>query len=410
MSLIIPRGIVYHKVSDDILSLLSSLFSRLDNHSIIEAFENKFAQYVTCKECVAFPFARTAIYYALKAKGLPQGSEVVMPPITIKGILDAVLALELKPVFVDLDPDTLCFDIEQLKKSVNENTKAVLITYLFGMVPDIKHMISFCQEHDLFIIEDFSQCLNGKYNGKKVGGFGDVGVYSASSIKTLDTYGGGLLVTDNEALSQQIRQSQQELLPASRILLVQKIITDLIRNVATSRIIFHFAVFPLIKLINSIKPDSALKHTGDRNEDMIKSLPADWFKAFTSFQAKVGLKQIDLIAKSDSKRVSNVEYIKEHSSHIQFPRGVKGGENVYWQLIAYFNKPGETQQRFHNNKVDTSTTSLVQISNLPSYPYQGDTPNADRLYTNGLFIPAYPGLSQNDLANIVSVLNEEQSK
>ncbi len=410
MSLIVPRGIVYHKVSDDIYSLVSSLYARLDDSAVVSEFEQKFSEYIGSKQCISFPFARTAIYFSLKAKQLAPGSEVIMPPITIKGILDVVLALQLKPVFVDLNPDTLCFDPDHLENAINSNTKAVLVTYLFGMVPDIEEMISLCRGHELFVIEDFSQCLNGKYNGKKVGGFGDVGVYSASSIKTLDTYGGGLLVCNDEALGQLIRRSQSELTPASRTQLIQKIITDLVRNVATSRLVFHFIVFPLIKLVGVMKPDSALKHIGDRDTDMIDRLPKEWFNAYTSFQARVGLKQIVAVEESDAQRVLNVEHIKADTPHINYPKGVAGGENVYWQLVAYFQRPGETQRRFHRGKVDTSTTSLVKISNLPSYPYKGDTPNADRLYTNGLFIPAFPGLSQDDLTHIVNVLNEEKSR
>ena len=67
-------------------------------------------------------------------------------------------------------------------------------------VPNIKEIISISKESNLFVIEDFSQCLNGKFKAQKVGTFGDVGVYSASSIKTLDTYGGGLLVCRNKKL------------------------------------------------------------------------------------------------------------------------------------------------------------------------------------------------------------------
>ena len=111
----IPRGIVYHSWIYDVKSLLSSFFSSLDNKDEVHNFEKIFSEYMGAKYCIAFPFARTAIYFSLKVRSFPEGTEIIMPPISIKGVLDVVLALKLKPVFVDIDPDTLRYDISGLK-------------------------------------------------------------------------------------------------------------------------------------------------------------------------------------------------------------------------------------------------------------------------------------------------------
>jgi len=405
MKLNIPRGIVYHKVINDIIALSTALYKNIDEKSIVNDFEKEFAVYAGRKYSLAFPFARTAIYLALKSQDIPRGSEIIMPPITIKGILDVVLDLGLIPVFVDIDLDTLCFDCNKIEGSITSKTKAILITYLFGIVPDLDRMIDICKKSDIFIIEDFSQCLNGKYNNQKVGSFGDVGVYSASSIKTLDTYGGGLLVCDNENLHNKLNCFQSEFQSPSRLILINKIITDLIRNIATTRIVFHFIVFPLIKLSSRVNPGSAMKHTGERGQEMIKSLPKHWFERYTSFQANLGFKYLSLIQASDETRVKNVANLKSNMSLVKFPKGVLNTTNVYWQLVAFFKDPLTMQKSMHRSGVDTSTTSLENISSLSGYPYNGDTPNADYLYNKGLFIPAFPGLSSKDLQRISSVVN-----
>jgi perosamine synthetase len=410
MNFVIPRGIVYHRVIDDIFWMFQSLFSKLDDKSTIDEFEKKFATLNQRKHCIAFPFARTAIYFALKSRNLPSGSEVLMPPITIKAILDVVLALKLVPVFVDIDPETLCLDIDELKSAASDKTRAIIVTYLFGIVPNIEEMNQFCQEHGLFVIEDFSQCLNGSFEGKKLGSFGDVGIYSASSIKTLDTYGGGLAICDDDHLSELLRSSQKELPPPVRIQLIRKILTDLIRNLATSRALFHFVVFPILRLMNFFRPDSILKHTGARNQDMIDSLPPDWFSAYTSFQARIGLTLLRTLEQTDRERKENVEKIKSSVKSVNFPQGVAKGDNVYWQLVAYFDQPQAVQRYLHKHKVDTSTTSLEKISALSAYPYQALTPNADRLYANGLLIPAFPGLSDEDIQRIGTVLSHPDIK
>ncbi len=412
MQLSIPRGIVYHLVLQDIVYLIRAFFSPLTNQAKILKFEKKFAEYMGVKHCLAFPFARTAIYYSLKAKDLPKGSQIIMPPITIKQILDVVIACGLEPVFVDINPETLCFDSDKLKAALGPKTKAILLTYLFGMVPDLGELISLCKERDLFVLEDFSQCLNGKFADRKVGSFGDVGIYSSSSIKTLDTYGGGLLVCHNDLLYERLKEFKESLPRPSRTALILKIWTDLCRNVATNRIVFHVVTFPFLRLAVKLNPERVIKHVGHRSTQMLASLPEAWFEQYTSLQAELGLTLLPQVEEGDSVRAKNVQTIKSWSTDtgFRFPKGALKSENVYWQFVAYCENPLVMQKYLQSKRIDSSTTSLVYISNLPSYPYQGLTPNAETLHSNGMFIPAYPGLSQVEIRHIATVLNQSKTE
>lgn len=407
MKFVIPRGIIYHRVIDDLKWLVKSLFCRLDRIEHVGEFETAFAELIGRQHCVAFPFARTAIFYALKAQHIPVGSDVIMPPITIKGILDVVLALGLKPVFVDLNPETLCFDANELTRSITKNTKIILITYLFGIVPDVEELLAISRQHGLFVVEDFSQCLDGQYNGKKVGSFGDVGIYSASSMKTLDTYGGGLLVCDNHDLHKDMREDQRTLKPPERSILIKKIITDLVRNLATSRILFSLVVFPLLRLLSYLKPDKYIKQTGDRDKGMIQTLPSEWFSTYTSLQALAGLEFMKKLQSENAARIRNVQRLKSAISReaVIFPSGVSGARNVYWQLIGYISKAASVQRSMHRFGVDTARSSLLQISDLKAYPNQRITPNATRLYNTGFFVPSYPGLSEQDIGRVIDAFN-----
>lgn len=406
MKLSIPRGIVYHDLTLDVRSLIKSVYAKLDDEDVIREFEGEFAGYMGVRHCVAFPLARTAVYFALKSQDLPAGSEIIMPPITIKSMLDVVLALDLKPVVVDIDPDSLCFDVTQLKHAINAGTRAVLITYLFGLVPDCEEMIQLCKQNDLFIIEDFSQCLNGEFAARKVGTFGDIGIYSSSSIKTFDIYGGGLVVCDQEALYSKLLQYQSELSAASRILLLRKIGVDLMRNLATRRYIFHFVVFPLIKLVSLFSPMSVMKLVGGRSEAPDRRMPSSWFSQFTSFQAGVGLELLHRVRNEDQARVENVRYIKSGAKSLNCPTPAKRGSNVYWQFVAYFDDPIKAQKAFMSHGVDTATTSLALIAALPAYARNDETPNARRLHAKGLFIPSYPRLSRAELQRIADAANQ----
>ncbi|MHC8440578.1 MAG: DegT/DnrJ/EryC1/StrS family aminotransferase [Candidatus Eutrophobiaceae bacterium] len=133
----VPRGVICHTIGDSIRYLFQSLFSSLSDESRIAEFEKAFASYCGRKHCVAFPFARTAIHAALQSLSLPRGSKIILPPITIKGIVDAVVDLGLIPVYVDLDLETACFRQDSLRAALDSSVKAAIITPLFGLVPDL---------------------------------------------------------------------------------------------------------------------------------------------------------------------------------------------------------------------------------------------------------------------------------
>jgi perosamine synthetase len=411
MRLVIPRGVVYHDVWDDVSCLLRAVFAPLDEESTVRKFEESFAAYVGRRHALAFPSARTAILSALQARGLPPGSSILMPPITIKPILDVVLSCGLKPVFVDLDPDTLCFDLAKLRDAITPDTRAILITYLVGLVPDMGALMDACRAHDLFVIEDFSQCLNGTYGGKKVGTFGDVGVYSSSFIKTLDTYGGGQTICDDDALFEALRERRDGMAAPSRGLLMRRILIDLCLNVATTRWVFHMFAFPLLRLIRLARPERAVRHLGPQSARLLARIPAAWFHRFSSLQAEVGLRLLSEVEAGDAARRKHVGELKEllKASRLRFPEGVPGAGNVYWQLVAQVKDAKRAQRFLHARGIDTSTTSLTHIAALPNSPHQGDTPWAKELHENGLFIPAYPGLRDSDVRHMAAALSHEDA-
>ena len=148
-----------------------------------------------------------------------------MPSITIKAILDVVLDFKLKPVFVDSDLKTACFDLDSLRNQIIKfNPKVCLLTYLFGLMPDMDSIIHELKKSNVFIIEDFSQALNATYKGINAGSFGTVSIYSASTVKTLDTYGGGFAFTSDTKLLSSLRDHQSNLATIPRIKLIQKIV------------------------------------------------------------------------------------------------------------------------------------------------------------------------------------------
>jgi len=401
---VVPRGIIYQDIFQNIKDLFSSIFLNLNNELRINDFEKKFANYTNNYFCAAFPFARTAFYFFLKAQKLPPKSEIVMPPIHIKAFLDVVLYLNLKPIFVDISIDTLCYDLTDLKKKLTSNTRVILLTYLYGIVPNIDELISFSKRKKLIVIEDFSHCLNGKFNSKNIGSFGDIGIYSSSSIKTLDTYGGGLLVCKDKNLYYKIKYYQKNLKPVSRIFLLKKIFFNLIKNIATERNIFSYLTFNILKILNLINPNIFQRQIRLKKLSPISSLPKEWFTKYSSLQATVGIKYLSKVSHLDEKRINNLKIITNNVDNLNYPTGVKNSKNIYWQFLTYFVNPKKVIYLLQRNKIDCAQTNLILLTKLKKYNLNLNLKNANYIYNNGLFIPCFPYLNKLDLKHIINSL------
>ena len=397
----IPRGVIYHSLAYDLKNIFRVIFANLKQEKLVEEYKKSFAKINGSKYCTIFSYARTGIHFSLKSQNFDEGTEVIMPPITIKAILDGVLDLGLKPIFVDIDSESFCFDIEKLKSSISPNTKAILITYLFGVVPNMDELIRFCKDNNLFVVEDFSQCLNGEYNEKKVGNFGDVGIYSSSTTKTLDTYGGGVCVTNREDIFLALEKYQKALHNTSRFRIFKAVVIDFIRNFATNNLVFTLITYPLIKLLDKLSNKSITKYVGDRSKKQINELPSFWFEKFSSFQARIGLELINSVEKKDKIRIDNVNLILNglKTSFSKTPLKLNNSKNVYWQFVIQYPKPQEAINFFKKRGIDSATTSLIQISNLDYVPKR-ETINADKLLNNGVFIPSYSRLSNRRVNRI----------
>jgi len=402
----LKRAIIYHTLFESFTYFFRSFYTKLNDENKILEFENKFAKYNNQSHSVVFPFARTAIYYILKHLNLPKGTEVLMSPIGVKGILDVILELGLIPKFVELDLDTLSFELKDLNTEIGNQTKVVIITYLFGLVPNMNEITNILKKNNIFIIEDFSQCINGKFNEDRVGSCGDVGVYSSSSIKTIDTLGGGLVVTNSKQLFLDLKTFQNSLGELNRFILIKKGFINLIRNLALNNLIYNLFTFHFLQGLRKLNPELALKQTGSRKKSRIIKLPNEWFFKFSSMQAEIGLKQIIKCNNRDKKRIINVNILKENIGKQRFPLTTSNSYNVYWQLIIYVSDSISAQKFFASKGIDVATSSLELLSSLESYPNSKSLKNAEKIYLKGLLIPCYPSLNKKALSHISNSVKE----
>ncbi|MBU7024281.1 MAG: DegT/DnrJ/EryC1/StrS family aminotransferase, partial [Theionarchaea archaeon] len=172
----------------------------------VRKFEEEFSQYCGVRYGVGVNSATDALTIALKAVGIKEGDEVLVPVNSFIATANVVVFCGATPVFVDVEPDTLNIDPEKAEKAITKKTKAVIPVHLHGHPADMDPLLDMAEDHDLAVIEDVAQAINALYKGKKVGSLGDIGCFSFYPSKNLGAYGdGGLNITDNDELAEKIR-------------------------------------------------------------------------------------------------------------------------------------------------------------------------------------------------------------
>lgn len=177
----------------------------------VKVFEEHLAEYLGVKHVISCANGTEAIQLALMAMGLKPGDEVITPTFTFIATAEVVALLGLKPVVVDVDPETFCMDPKSVRKAITKRTKAIVPVHLFGQNAPMEELMSLADEYGLKVVEDACQSMGSDYlfaNGKrkKSGTLGDVGCTSFFPSKNLGCYGdGGALFTDDDELAEVIR-------------------------------------------------------------------------------------------------------------------------------------------------------------------------------------------------------------
>ena len=181
------------------------------NGSEVKAFQQELENYLGVKHVIPCGNGTDALQIAMMGLGLQPDDEVITVDFTFAATVEVIALLGLKPVLVDVYPDTFNMDMDALKKAITPKTKAIVPVHLFGQCANMEAILDIAQEHNLFVIEDTAQTIGADYffkNGsrKKAGTMGIVGTTSFFPSKNLGAYGdGGAIFTNDDRLAEKLR-------------------------------------------------------------------------------------------------------------------------------------------------------------------------------------------------------------
>jgi perosamine synthetase len=168
-------------------------------------FEDSLAAYHGMPHAIAVSSGTAALHLAIRALGIGEGDEVIVPSFTFIAVANAVLYERATPVFVDIDPVTLNPDPACVEAAITPRTRAIVIVHTFGVPAEMTALLEIARRHDLAIIEDACEAIGATYNRHRVGGFGDISIFAFYPNKQITTGEGGAVVCRDAAIANRIR-------------------------------------------------------------------------------------------------------------------------------------------------------------------------------------------------------------
>ncbi len=168
-------------------------------------FEQAFAGYIGAPYAIALSSGTAGLELGLEALGIGDGDEVIVPSFAFIAVANAVLHRRAIPVFADIDAETLNLTPETIKEALTPRTRAIIVVHTFGYPADLAPILDIARRYNLRVIEDACEAVGAEYLERKVGAYGDIGVFSFYPNKPITTGEGGMVVVHDPTIARTIR-------------------------------------------------------------------------------------------------------------------------------------------------------------------------------------------------------------
>jgi dTDP-4-amino-4,6-dideoxygalactose transaminase len=202
----------YARLSSEIDQAIKQVLLQGDfiQGSAVKQLESALSERYQVKHVISCANGTDALQLAFMALDLPKGSEVITPAFSYAALAEVLLLLELKPVFVEVDPATFLMDVSLVEALITENTRAIAPVHLYGQMVSMEPLLALAKKHNLYVVEDAAQAIGSQYCTPGEHGFagtmGDIGTTSFFPSKNLGCFGdGGAIFTNDDVLAQRLR-------------------------------------------------------------------------------------------------------------------------------------------------------------------------------------------------------------
>jgi len=322
----------------------------------VQKFENKFKKYVQSKTCVAVNSGTAALNLALSLFEI-KNKEVILPSMSFVSTAHCVVVNGGKPVFVDIEPDTLCIDPKKIKQAISKSTAAIIPVHFGGMPCNLDKIHKIAKSFNLDIIEDAAHAVGTTWkNFEKIGAHGSAVCFSFHPVKNLAMPTGGLI-----SLNHKNHKTFEKILNSRR----------------------------WCGITDRKQTDYDVKEIG-------------WNYYMNEFSAVIGLQQLKKLDKLNKfRRKIAKKYSKEINLESKMPFDHNCSYHLYWILVKNRQK---FREKLHENGIETGT-HYKPIHLMKMYKNSHNLPITEKIGKQIVTIPIHPNLKQSEIDKIISTIN-----
>jgi dTDP-4-amino-4,6-dideoxygalactose transaminase len=374
----------------------------------IEEFEAEFAKFHRMDHTTATSFGRMAFHYILQALNLPAGSEIIFPALTFWVVPEIARRNGLRPVFVDVDPATFNLDPAKVEAALTERTRAIVPTHLYGLPCAMSDLMRIAEKHDLVVIEDCAQAVGARYRGRRVGTFGTASFFSFQLLKGINTYGGGMVLTNDVALSRSVRAQALSEPPQTLPALGRRFAAGYGARVGVSPKAFTFWGYPLQAAVSLLGHHDLSRYVWETIRPL-ERFPRTYHQRYSNVQALLGLRGLANLDRHNERcRAHAAQYTRGliDCRTIQTPRVPADVEHVFYQYCVYTSDPALLSQRAIRRGIDIETTHVDVCPKLELFKeFRVECPGAEAT-EKALQLPVYSRLRASDIERALRVVRE----
>jgi dTDP-4-amino-4,6-dideoxygalactose transaminase len=352
--------------------------------------------------------ARVGIYLAVKAMIGP-GQKVVMSPYTIADVVNMVVCAGGVPVFADVEPNTCNVDPAEVERLIDADTGLVLVTHFYGLACDVARIARVCRERRVPLLEDSAQAFGARVHGRPAGTFGDAGVFSFGLYKNVTSFFGGLVVTDDAALRDQIRADVEHYPAQPAGALLARVLKGVLADIVTfppAFKAFFFWVLRYAYLHNIGAVNNQLKI--DVNPRLLTAVPPHYLRRLTPLQARLALAQLPLVDDHTRQRIAAAEMYFEGLQDLPqliLPPLRTDGSHIYTYFPIRYCERDRLVRYLARHHRDIQLSHHRNCAALPCFSsWRAECPNADATSQTLIYLPTYPAYGLDDVRRTIAAI------
>jgi len=341
-----------------------------------QQFERDFASFSGCKHAIGLSSCTDGLHLALVALGIGEGDEVITTPITFPATANVIVHQRGKPVFVDVDPETLNIDTDQIEAKITPRTRAIIPVHFAGHPCEMDRITEIAHKYQLKVIEDAAHAVEAEYHGRKVGTLGDVAAFSFYATKNITTGEGGMLTTDDDELAEKVN----------------------------------------ILRLHGISRDAWKRYSSEGYKHWDTIYPGYKCNMF-DIQAAIGMHQLKKVERFLEARKKYVELYDDAFNKIPQIKLLGRASNIkhshYLYVIQVKTEELTADRDVIMNAIQAQNIGIgIHFRSLHLQPYyrdsygfnRGDFPNAEYASDRVISLPLYPAMTEEDVADVIETV------